>query len=806
MDSLLRDLKFSFRSLLKRPVLTVVAIVTLGIGIGANSAIFSTINALLLKPLPFPDQDRVVALWDKVPSRGVERNEVTVANYLDWRSQNKTFEQLGIYRWWSTNLTGADSPERVQGFQVTPNFLEIVGVKPMLGRGFSAEEDQPGKDAVALLTYSLWQRRFGADPNIVNKTIATNGVTRTVIGVMPPDFNYPKGAEIYAPLAITPELERSRGNHSYLGIGRLKPGVSLEGAQADLNTIASQLEKQYPDTNTGRGVVIYPILEDTVRMYSTALWVMMAAVGFVLLIGCANVANLMLARATGQQREIALRTALGASRFRIIRQLLTESVLLGLLGGALGILVGYWGVDAIRTANPGEAARFAPGWNHLGINLPVLAFTLLLSLLSGVLFGLAPAWQLSKPDLNSALKEGSRQASSGSHRLRGLLVVSEVALSLMLLISAGLLIRSFLQLVKTDPGFNSENLLTMNLVLPAAKYKDELQRAAFYSDLVKRIAELPGVESAAAVNHLPLGGSNSSNAFLIEGLPDPPPGQENDGRYRVCTPNYFKTMGIAVLKGRGFTEQDKAGSQPVIIVNQTLARKYWPNTDPIGKRMRYPGPLDQNPWMQVVGVVQDVKHEMNLPVTSDFYVPHAQDAWQSMVLVAKTKVEPAAMAAPIRQQVWAIDKDQPVFDVYTMREVRSISLALYSFSSVMLSIFAGMALLLAAIGIYGVMSYAVTQRTQEIGIRMALGARVIDVLKLVVRNGMALALIGVAVGLAGAYGLTRLLASLLVGVTPTDAITFSTVTFGLLLIALLACYIPARRATKVDPMVALRYE
>src|ERR1700682_4862952 len=518
MDSLLRDLKFSARSLPKRPALTIIAVLTLAIGIGANSAIFSVVNALLLKPLPFPDPERIVALWDKVPSRGVERNEVTVADYLDWRAQNKTFEQLGIYRWWSTNLTGVDSPERVQGFQVTSNFLDIVGVKPLLGRGFTGDQNQPGKDAVALLTYSLWQRRFGADPNIINKTISTNGVTRTVIGVMPPEFNYPKGAEIYAPLAITPELARSRGNHSYLGMGRLKPGVSLEGAQVNLDRISAQLEQQYPETNTGRGIVIYPVLADTVRMYSTALWVMMAAVGFVLLIGCANVANLMLARAAGRRREIALRSALGASRFRIIRQLLTESVLLGLTGGALGTLIAYWGVEAIRAGSPGEAARFAPGWNTLGINLSVLAFTMLISVLSGVLFGLAPAWQLSKPDLNSALKEGSRQTTSSSHRLRGLLVVSEVALSLMLLVSAGLLIRSFLQLVRTDAGFNPDNLLTMSLVLPAAKYKDEPQRAAFYSELVSRVRAMPGVESVAAVNYLPLGGSNSSDAFLIEGL------------------------------------------------------------------------------------------------------------------------------------------------------------------------------------------------------------------------------------------------------------------------------------------------
>lgn len=806
MESLLSDVRYAIRNLIKRPGFTAIAVITLAIGIGVNTAIFSFINALLLKPLPFPDLDRIVAVWERVPSRGVERNEVTVADYLDWRAQNKTFEQLGIYRWWSTNLTGADSPERVQGFQVTTNFLDIVGVKPLMGRGFSVEESEPGKDAVALLTYSLWQRRFGADPNIVNKTISTNGTARIVIGVMPPEFNYPKGAEIYSPLAITAELARSRLNQSYLGIGRLKPGVSIQAAQADMDHIAGQLQKQYPESNTGRNVVIYPILQDTVRMYATGLWVMMVAVGFVLLIGCANVANLMLGRATGRQREIALRAALGASRIRIVRLLLTESIVLGLVGGALGVLVGYWGIDLIRTANPGEAARFAAGWNHLGINFPVLIFTLLLSVLSGVLFGLAPAWQLSRPDLNKALKEGGRQASSGSQRLRGLLVVSEIALSLMLLVSAGLLIRSFLQLVKTDPGFNSDNLLTMNLVLPAAKYKDEPLRAAFYSELVRRVEGLPGVESAAAVNHLPLGGSNSSNPFLIEGTPEPPPGQQFSGRYRVCTPNYFRTMGIAVLKGRGFTEQDKAGSQPVIIVNETLARKYWPNTDPLGKRMRYPGPLEQNPWMQVVGVVQDVKHELNLPVTPDYYVPHAQDAWQSMVLVAKTKVEPAAMAAPIRQQVWAIDKDQPVFDVHTMREVQAISLALYSFSSVMLGIFAGVALLLAAIGIYGVMSYTVSQRTQEIGIRMALGARAADVLKLVIRNGMSMAVIGVVAGLAGAFAITRLMASLLFGVSPTDAVTFALVTAGLLVVALLACYIPARRATKVDPLVALRYE
>jgi predicted permease len=806
MDSFLKDIRYGIRSLMRRPMLTIIAIITLAIGIGANSAIFSAINALLLKPLPFPELDRVVAIWDKVPSRGVVHNEVAMANYLDWEAQNQSFEQLALYRWWSTNLTGVEPPERIQGFLVTANFLDAVGLKPIMGRNFSEEENQPGKDAVAIITHSLWQRRFGGDPNIVNKTITLNSITRTVIGVMPERFNFPKGAEVYAPLAMTPELARSRGSHSYYVIGRLKAGVSFQSAQADTDTITARLEKQYPETNTGLGATLYPIVADTVRLYDTALWVMMGAVGFVLLIACANVANLMLARASGRQKEIALRAALGASRWRIIRQLLTESVMVALLGGALGVLVAFWGIDALRAANPGEAAKFAPGWYQLGINVPVLAFTLGLSVLSGLVFGLAPAWQVSKPDLNNALKAGGRQTSGGSHRLRGSLVVFEVALSLVLLVGAGLLLRSFLALLKTDPGFNPDNVLTMNLVLPGAKYKEDPQRDSFYRDLVQRVKALPGVESAAVVNYLPLGGANSSDAYLVEGDAEPLPGQENDGRYRVCSPDYFQTMKIPILKGRGFTEQDRTGANPVVIVNEALTRKHWPNEDAIGKRIRFYGPLERVPWMEIVGVVRDVKHELNLAVTPEYYLPHAQDSWNAMVLVARTKVEPGSLAPQIRQQVWAIDKDQPVFDVRTMQEVRSISVTLYTFSSVMVGIFAGVALLLAAFGIYGVMAFVVTQRTHEIGVRMALGARATDVLKLVVRNGMSLALIGVVAGLAGAFALTRLLQSLLFGVTPTDALTFAVVTLGLLLVALLACYIPARRATKVDPLVALRYE
>jgi len=806
MESVFSDIRYAIRNLIHRPGFTAIAVITLALGIGANSAIFSAIQALLLKPLPIPDQDRVVAIWDKDPSRGVEHNEVAFANYLDWRAQNHSFDHLALERWWSTNLTGGDTPERIQGFLVTTNFFDLLRIKPVKGRTFIEGENEPGKDRVAVIAYSLWQRRFGGDPNIVNRTINTNNIPRTVIGVLPEGFNYPKGAEIYAPIAMTPELIKSRGSHSYYVIGRLKDGVTLPSAQADIDTITGRLATQYPDTNVGLGATVYSIVADTTRIYSTAMWIMMAAVGFVLLIACANVANLMLARATGRQKEIALRAALGASRWRIVRQLLVECMIIAVLGGAVGIVVAVWGIDLLRAANPGEAAKYADGWKNFGINYQVLAFTFGISLLSGFVFGLAPAWQVSKPNVNDALKEGGRQGGGGSHRLRNLLVVSEIALSLMLLIGAGLFIRSFAALLKSDPGFNPEGVLTANLNLPVAKYKDEPQRAAFYTDLVQRVKTLPGVQSAAVVNYIPLGGSNSSDHFLVEGAPEPKAGQENGGRYRVCTPDYFQTMGISVLKGRGFSDQDKAGSLPVVVVNETLARKYWPAGDALGKRIRFYGPLERAPWMEIVGIIQDVKHELNIPVTPEYYLPHSQDSWNAMVLVARTRVDPGSMAAPIRQQVLAIDKDQPVFDIKTMQEVRALSISVYSIGSVTMTIFAIVALLLAAVGIYGVMAFAVSQRTQEIGIRMALGARALDVLKLVLRNGMFLAVIGAAIGLAGAFAITRFMSSLLFGVSPTDLVTFASVTVGLLLIALLACYLPARRATKVDPLVALRYE
>jgi len=806
MDNLLSDIRYAIRNLIKRPGFTLIAVVTLGLGIGANSAIFSAINALLLNPLPIPNQDRVMAIWDKDPNHGYEHNEVAVANYIDWRAQNQSFEKLALYRWWNVNLTGIDTPERIQGFLVTSNFFDTLGIHPMMGRGFIEGEDQPGAANVAIIAYSLWQRQFGGDPNIINKTITTNGIVRTVVGVLPPRFNFPKGGEVYGTLTLTPELVASRQNHSYYVLGRLKPGVTQQGAQADIDSITARLERQYPETNTGLGANVIPVLKDTVRMYDRALWVLMAAVGFVLLIACANVANLMLARASGRQKEIAVRVALGASRWRVVRQLLTESLIVAFIGGGVGVLIAFWGIDLLRGANPGEAEKFAAGWNQLGINFPVLAFTIGLSLISGLLFGLLPAFQASNPNLNNSLKEGGRTGGGGSHRLRSSLVVFEIALSLILLVGAGLLVRSFLSLLKTNPGFEPDHLMTMSLVVPGTKYKEDSQVVAFYRELVQRAQQVPGVKDAALVNFIPLGGSNSSDGFLVEGTPEPAPGHEFLGRYRVCTPDYFKTMGISVLNGRSFTDADRLGSLPVAIVNETMARTYWANGDAIGKRFRFYGPLDKAPWMQIVGVINDVRHDLNTPITPEYYLPFAQDTWHGMVLVARTSVDPASTASALRHQVWAIDKDQPVFEVKTMTEVRSISVALYSFSSVLLGIFAGVALLLASVGIYGVLAFAVTQRTQEIGIRMALGAGTRDVLSLVLRHGMGMTLLGIGIGLAGAWGLTRFISGLLVGVSTTDWLTFAVVTFSLLVAALLACYVPARRATKVDPLVALRYE
>jgi len=802
LETIWQDLRYGARMLMKNSGFTLIAIITLALAIGANSAIFSIINAIVFKPLPFYDLDRIVMVWEKAPGPIAERNSVSVANYLDWREQSKSFVNLAICMYWSANLSGINTPERVRGYQVSPNLLDALGVKVALGRNFLPDEDQPGKDNVVILTHGLWQRSFGGDPNVVGRKANVNGVARTIIGVMPPKVNFPVGVELLAPMAMTPETMGNRAYHTNQVIGRLKEGVSVGQAQSDLDAIAGRLEQQYPNTNTGRGAGVFPILEDAVREYKTAALMMMAAVAFVLLIACANVANLTLARATGRMKEVALRLALGASRGRIIRQLLTESVILAFLGGTIGVLLARWGVEAFKATLPEEAAGMMPGYNHLGVNSRVLVFTLIVSAVTGILFGLAPAIQASKPDLNETLKDGVGRAVVGRQRLRAALVVAEISMSLVLLTGAGLLMKSFLMISKINPGFNTDNVLTMGITLAPAKYENDARRRAFYDELMRRARSLPGVESAALINNLPLGQSDSSSVFLVEGVPDPPPGQQFDGGYRVCTPDYFKTMGAPVVRGREFTEADTADSHRVIIVNKTLAERFWPNGDALGKHIGF-----ANSTWDVVGVVGDVKRMLFTPITPDFYLPLAQHTWETMTLVARTRTRPMALTAAIRREIQAIDRDQPVFDVKSMAQVADRMVMPFRVLGALMSGFGVFALILAATGIYGVMAYAVSQRTREIGVRMALGAKRGSILKLlIVKQGMWMTAIGIIIGLAGSIGLAQVLKSILFGVNEIEWAICAGVTLLLALVSLSACYLPARRATKVDPMVALRYE
>jgi putative ABC transport system permease protein len=683
----------------------------------------------------------------------------------------------------------------------------VIGLKPALGRAFTPDEEQPGRDNVVILSHGLWQRRFGSDPAIIGKTVTLNGVNRIVVGVMAREQDFPRGGEVIAPLAMTTELVSNRTSHGYLSVGRLKNGVTVEEAQSDLALIAQHLATQYPNSNTGRTIVVRTVLEDTVKNYKRLLPVFWGAAFFVLLIACANVANLLLARATGRSKEISLRLALGATRWQVIKQLLTESVVLALIGGALGILIALWGVELLKSTLPDDAPLMMPGFDKLGVNWTVLGYMTLISVLTGIVFGLAPGWQASRTELGEILNSAAKAIGGNRrNRLRGSLVVVEVALSLVLLIGAGLMMRSFLNVLKADPGFSPQGVVTMSLTLPSTKYKDTRSRAAFFQELSERVGRLPGMEAAGVVNYLPLGQSNSSSPILIEGQPEPAPGSENNGRYRVVSPDYFRAMQIGLLEGRYFTERDAPNSTPVIIVNEFLAKRFWPGGKAVGKRIRFAGPISENPWMEVVGVVSNVRHEMNLPITADYFLPLEQDPWSTMSLVARTRLDPSSQIPLIRGEIKSIDADQPVADVRTMLEVRDRSIMHYRFSSGVLGIFGFFALLLAASGIYGVMNYTVSQRTQEIGVRMALGASGSDVLRLVLRQGIGMIGVGVGLGLIGAFVLTGAMTKVLYDVGATDWPTFLGVTFVLVIVALLACFIPARRATKVDPMVSLRCE
>jgi predicted permease len=804
-----QDLRYGVRMLSKNPGFTVVAVLALALGIGANSAIFSVVNTVLLRPLPYQDPDRLVMVWEDRSKNGFPRDTPAVANYIDWRDQNQVFEGMAAIATQSFNLTGAGDPERIEGRRVSANLFALLGVRPQLGRAFLPEEDRAGGNRVVVMSHALWQRRFGSDANIIGKPLTLNGESHTVVGVMPPGFQFPsRDDELWAPIAFTSQEAASRGRHFLEVIARMKPGVELQQAQAELNTIAARLQQQYPNTNTNVGAAVVSLHEQLVGDIKPALLVLLGAVGFVLLIACANVANLLLARAAVRQKEITIRVALGASRSRLIRQFLTESVLLAALGGAVGLLFSVWGVSLLKAFIPENISQAAA----ITIDGRVLGFTLLVSLLTGLVFGLAPATQTSNFNLNETLKEGGRDSTSGSrgNRLRGLLVVAEVAVSLILLIGAGLLINSFLRLRGVDPGFRPDNLLTMRIVLPDTKYPDQARRSAFYTELLNRVEALPGVRSAAVANWIPLVRQGDSIGFSIEGRPDPGQGQRPSVVTRVTSPHYFQTMSIPLLRGRSFGEQDRADSPAVAVISETMARRFWPDRDPLGQRITpgAPDSVDPNDWLTIVGIAKDVRQtELVADPKPQMYLSYVQVGFFApRHLVVSTAVEPSGLAASVRKAVWEIDKDQPVSNVKTMEEVLSQSIARQRFSMLLLGIFAAVAVALAAVGIYGVMSYSVAQRTHEIGIRMALGASRRDVLRLTVGQGLKLVLVGIAVGLAAALALTRVMSSLLFGVGATDPATFVIISLALVGVAALASYIPARRATRIDPMVALRYE
>jgi putative ABC transport system permease protein len=810
VSDLWQDLRYGLRMLAKNPGFTIVAVIALALGIGANSAIFSVVNTVLLRPLPYKNPERLVMVWEENSKQGFPRDVPSPANFMDWRDQNHAFESMAAIVDLSFNLTGAGDPERIDGRRVSASLFSLLGVEPQLGRAFRAEEDRPGANHVVIIGHGLWQRRFGSDPGIIGKPINLNGESFIVVGVMPRTFQFPSRTDqIWVPIAFNTKEAGERGNH-YLGvIARIKPGVTLQRAQAEMTTIATRLQQQYPGTNTSIGAVVTPLHEQVVGDIKPALLILLGAVAFVLLIACANVANLLLARAAVRQKEIALRLALGAGRARLIRQFLTESVLLAAFGGSIGLLLAIVGLSILKRFIPSNISQA----QAITIDARVLIFTVLVSLVTGLIFGLAPATQAANFNLNDTLKEGGRDSVAGSrgNRIRGLLVICEVAVSFILLIGAGLLINSFLHLRNVDPGFRAENALTMKIVLPEVRYADKEQRGVFYRELIRRVETLPGVISAAVATNLPLAETGNSVEVSIEGRADPAPDRVPIVITRIISPRYFETMGIPLLKGRVFTEADKSESESpsVIVVSETTARTFWPGEDVLGKQLKVGSPsTSENKWLTVVGVVRDVRqYELVVEPKPQMYLPFTQaNFFEPRALVVKTNIAPLSLATAVRKTVWEIDKDQPVSDIASMENVVSESVARQRFSMLLLGIFATLALVLAAVGIYGVMSYSVAQRTREIGIRMALGAPRSDVLKLIIGQGLRLVVTGVLIGLAAAFVLTRVMSSLLFGISATDPITFVTISVVLVSVAVLASYIPALRATRVDPMFALRYQ
>ena len=795
--------------MLKSPGFTFIALVTLALGIGVNTAIFSIVYSVLLKSLPYKEPDRIVSINKIVSNGGLPG--IAAYEYLDWLDQNTTFEQVAAYTNDNFNLTSAGEPERIVCAQVTANVFPLLGVQPLYGRVFLPEEDRPGRNQVIVVSQGFWQRRFGGDPNLLNRSITLNDKSYTVVGIMPDSFRFPSAYEIWMPLALDPVAERQGDTWSLIEVvGRLKLGATPEQARTGLDLISKRTAETSTEKLPPSSVEIVPLHEQLVANFRITVLALFGTVGFVLLIACANVANLMLARATKRRKEMAIRVAVGASRWKLFRQLLTESTLLGLTGGALGMFFAIWSIGPMISLIPAELANSTHGLRDVNINKQVLLFTLIVSILSGIFFGLAPALIASKINVNEALNDGTsreRGIGFGWRSLRKWLVVAELALAFVLLVGAGLMVRSFTRMLEINPGFKTENVLTMRIDLPASRYSEPNKAASFYQRVLERTAALDGIQSVGAISHQPLSGFSRIAFFRLENLPPLDRKKDRPIPTGIVSGDYFHAMGILLQAGRLFDERDDADSPQVALVNQTFARRFYPNENPIGKHITYGCKEEQGLCRTIVGVVQDIKQESLIAdVSPEIYVPYKQGPINGMTLIVKTKSDPLNMVGALREQVFAVDRDQPIYNVKTLNQRLKEEVAQTRALMLLFTAFACLALLLAGLGVYGVMSYMVTQRTHEIGIRMALGADRRNILNLVMKQGVWLALIGVGIGLVVAVLLTRLLEKLLFGVSATDSLTFISIALLLTSAALLACYIPARKATKVDPMNALRYE
>jgi putative ABC transport system permease protein len=805
IETVWRDVRTGVRALVHSPVFTVVTVLSLALGIGANTAIFSVVNGLLLRPLPYPEAEQIVDVWHTPPQQsfpGLDRFSVSPANYLDWKAQSTAFEQMAVYADTGLSLSTSNDPLPLIGAVVSSDFFSVLRTNAMLGRTFTPDEERPGRDQVAVIGHGLWQRAFGANPNIIGQTLTLNSRSFTVVGIMPAGFEFPREAELWVPLAWDDNERKTRSIHDYLVIARLKQNVSLQQARAEMSTISSRLEQQYREENTGWGAVVTPLREDLVGDVRLALLVLFCAVGFVLLIACANVANLMLARGANRQKEIAVRIALGAGRARLIRQLLTESVLLAVIGGLLGLLLAVWGSKMLVQLGS------LPNSGALGIDTWALGFTLLVSFAAGIIIGIVPALQFTRTSISEALKQGSGRTGGSpiKQHTRKALVISEVALSLVLLIGAGLMIRSFWKLQNVDPGFDTSNALTMSIVLTPSRYSEPHQRLAFVDRAMEQIRAVPGVVSVGTTTRVPLGGGGSTQPFSVEGRPAAAIAEQPMAQTRYISPDYFRAIGIPLRQGRFFSDQDRDNSVPVVIISEAMARRFWPGENPIGRRLT-PSFHSEQGTREIVGVVGDVKTSgLDADASAMMYLPFKQAPLPFLSFVVRTASTPESLIQPVSKAIYAIDKEQALTDVETMDQVLGKSLSGRRFNMTLLLTFAGVALMLAAVGVYGVMNYTVTLRRRELGIRMALGAAKMDVLRLVLGQGLTLTLIGVGAGLVAAYALTRLMASLLYGVTATDYLTFGSVSAVLVAVGLVASYVPARRATKVNPTIALRAE